>query len=145
MSKFKTLASAGAGVVLGYFFDPDMGRTRRARISDQAKAKVRDQIRSLRSSVAYQKGVARGAVYRLTKPLRRGAVDDETLADRIRSQAIGRWRRDATDPGDVEVEVSEGKTFIKGTVSRKGDRKRLLELVEAVDGVDAVEDQLSLG
>lgn len=145
MSKVKTVAAAGAGFLAGYLLDPDMGRTRRARLSDQASSKVRGQFRRLASFAQYQVGVTKGIVHDTLKPLRGAApVDDAKLANRVRSQAVGPWSRDLEEPHNVEVEVIEGRTVISGEVPSKKEHRRLLELVTAVEGVDQIDDQLAV-
>ena len=148
MDKLKILIAGGIGFLAAYLLDPDRGRSRRARIADQAAARARKGAALLRSKVRYQSGVARGIVHRVTRPLRRNgeeAVRGEILLQKIRSEAVGQWRRLAEDPSPVEVFVDEGNVAIVGAVASKEDRDKLIELVLDVEGVTTLEDRLSVG
>jgi osmotically-inducible protein OsmY len=145
MSKSKTMLAAGAGALAGYLLDPQLGRTRRARLADQTKAGLRDQVESIKGRIEYSKGVGRGIAHKVTSPFRRpGPVDDATLANRIRSQAIGSWKREAGDPRKIEIDVTDGTTVLSGEVSSKKDRKLLVDLVSKVEGVDEIDDKLNV-
>jgi hypothetical protein len=145
MSKTKTLLAAGTGALAGYLLDPQMGRTRRARLADQAKAGLGDLAGNIKSRFEYSKGVGRGVAHKVTTPFRRSRpVDDATLANRIRSQAVGRWKRDASDPSKIEVDVTDGTTILSGEVSNKKDRRLLVDLVSKVEGVDKIDDKLTV-
>jgi osmotically-inducible protein OsmY len=143
MQKLKMLAAAGVGFAVGYLLDPARGRSRRARLADQAASKVDKGLRRARSKLEYGRGVGQGLFYRLTKPIRptRG-IGEETLVQKVRSEALGQWRRSAQLPADVEVEVEKGTVVLGGTVSGKDDHDRLIAMVLDVDGVTLVEDHL---
>jgi osmotically-inducible protein OsmY len=149
MQKIKALAAAGAGLLTGYWFDPDMGKTRRAKFADRTKSRGRRTLKRVGSIAQYQVGVVKGAAHRVAHPFTR-TVDDDTLAERIRSQAVGRWskrsgKKKKAETHRIQVEVIDGTTVLSGEVPSKKERRRLLELVSAVDGVDEVEDRLSVG
>lgn len=139
---------AGAiGFLTAYLLDPDRGRSRRARIADQSAARARRIAEGLRSRVRYQGGVVRGLVHRITNAFPSPGdedIDADTLVQKIRSEAIGQWRRSATDPNGVEVLVDQGHVAITGTVATKEDHDRLIDLVLDVDGVTTLEDRLSV-
>lgn len=133
--------AAAAGALFAYLFDPDRGRSRRARLSDQASAKGRDLTDSMRQTVEYQKGVARGVFHDITGTLRpETEYDDETLTQKVRSEALGYW----DGSGDIEIDVTDGMVRISGTVDQEADRERLIELINDVDGVSLVDDRLTV-
>ena len=133
--------AAADGALLAYLLDPDRGRSRRSRLSDQASAKARDLTHSMRQTVEYQKGVARGVLHDLTGTLRPEIeYDDETLTQKVRSEALGYW----DGSGDIEIDIANGMVRITGTVDGEDDRERLIELINDVDGVSLVDDRLTV-
>lgn len=64
--KFAVLRALMAGITLEYLFDPQLGRTRRARLADQMKAKVRRLARDAEKKVRYQRGRLRGVVHEIS-------------------------------------------------------------------------------
>lgn len=132
-------AAAATGATFAYLFDPDRGRSRRARLSDQAAARARDAAETVRAGVEYQKGVVEGVVHDVTEPLRPPRTyDDATLLQKIRSEALGYL----AFSDSIEVEVSDGNVRIEGPVDSEQERRRLIELIDAVDGVNMIEDHL---
>ena len=135
-------AGIGATVAAGmYLFDPDQGRSRRARLADQAGAFFRNSGEKIGAQARYQRGVAQGAMHKMAEPFRpEEEIDDNTLLQKVRSEALGRW------PGSkqgIEIDVDSGVVTLRGPVTR--DRaEELIHLVEAVDGVKAVTAQLTV-
>lgn len=142
MRKFLMIAlGATLGGALVYLFDPDRGRSRRARLTDQASARARDAAESVKGGVEYQKGVARGIIHDVTEPLRRETTyDDETLKQKVRSEALGYW----PDPQSVEIDISDGTVRVSGSVQDEAGRTRLIELIRDVDGVGLIDNRLKV-
>jgi osmotically-inducible protein OsmY len=129
------------GVALGYLFDPDRGHSRRTRLSDQTKSQARSASESLKSSLEYQRGVAKGMVHDLTAPFRpRREYDDETLLQKVRSEALGYWEH----PDTIEVDIRDGMVRLTGRVESEKGRDHLIELIRAVDGVGLIDDRLDI-
>jgi osmotically-inducible protein OsmY len=142
MSKFARIVGIGAAAAAAmYLLDPDRGRSRRAKLSDQAAALARKAEEKARAQAEHQKGVAQGIAHDLTEPFRpKPDFDDETLRQKVKSEAIGRWDG---PKNDVEVEVNDGVVTLNGDVdAEKVDR--LIRLVKGVPGVASVNDQLSV-
>lgn len=138
--KFGFAAAVGAGIA--YLFDPDRGRTRRAMLADQAAARARDASETVKAKAEYQKGVAKGVVHEVADSLREERVyDDETLLQKVRSEALGYW----PDAGDVEVDISDGMVRVSGSVNSEPDRDRLIGMIREVDGVGLIDDRLRVG
>lgn len=130
---------AAAGAALAYLFDPDRGRSRRARLSDQLAARGRDVTESVRKQAEYQKGVAKGIIHEASDMLKAEKdYDDETLLQKVRSEALGYW--DGSD--SIEIDITNGMVRISGSVDDEAARERLIELVRAVEGVSLVDDRL---
>jgi osmotically-inducible protein OsmY len=129
------------GVALGYLFDPDRGNSRRARLSDQTKSQTRSASESLKSSLEYQRGVVKGMVHDLTEPLQPlREYDDETLLQKVRSEALGYWDH----PDTIEVDIRDGMVRLTGRVDSEKGRDQLIELIRGVDGVGLIDDRLDI-
>lgn len=133
------VVTAAISAALAYLFDPDRGRSRRARLSDQAAARARDAAESVKAGMEYQKGVVEGVAHEVTESLKPDRTyDDATLLQKIRSEALGYL----PFSDSIEVDVSDGNVRIEGPVDNEEDRKRLIELINAVEGVNMIEDHL---
>lgn len=131
-----------AGAVLAYLFDPDRGRSRRARLVDQTAARGRDLTESMRKQAEYQKGVAKGIIHEASDALRaKGEYDDETLLQKVRSEALGHW----DGPHSIEIDITDGMVRITGSVESEDSRERLIELIRDVEGVSLVDDRMRVG
>ena len=142
MSKFVRIVGVGAAAAAAmYLLDPERGRSRRAKLSDQAAAMARMAEEKARAQAEHQKGVAQGLAHDLTEPFRPDReFDDETLHQKVKSEAIGRWDG---PKNDVEVDVDDGVVTLKGNVdAEKVDD--LIRLVKGVPGVASINDQLSV-
>jgi osmotically-inducible protein OsmY len=129
------------GAAAGYLLDPDRGRSRRSRLGDQTKSRARATSDSIRSGLEYQRGVAKGMVHDLTEPLRpRRVFDDETLLQKVRSEALGYWDH----PDTIEIDIRDGMVRLTGNVESQEGRNRLIELIRAVDGVGLIDDRLDI-
>lgn len=134
-------AGAVVGAIASYLFDPDRGKSRRAKLSDQAAAGVRDAAETVKAKVEYQKGVIKGAAHETAEAFESPEeVDDDTLLQKIRSEAVGPWS--ASHQGSVEVDIRDGNVRVTGSVGSDEERERLIERIRAVEGVENVEDRL---
>lgn len=142
MSKFLRIVGLGAVVAAGmYLLDPDRGKSRRAKLTDQAGAVTRKAGEKAQAQVRYQRGVVQGIAHDLTETFRPEAeFDDDTLLQKVKSEAIGRWEGPKRE---IEIQVKEGVVTLRGPAS--ADRAtELIHLVEAVPGVASVIDELSV-
>jgi osmotically-inducible protein OsmY len=126
------------GAALAYLFDPDRGRARRARLTDQVSAAVRDKTRRLEQRTRYVGGKAQGVAARATQAGPSDDVDDKVLADKVRSEVLGA----AEFAGcDVLVDVADGAVTLRGEVD-EGKIQELRRAVSKVEGVKAVNSLL---
>jgi len=133
---------AAVGGLLAYLFDPDRGRSRRARLSDQAAARSRDFTEKMRQTAEYQKGVAKGIIHDASEVFRPDNVyDDETLMQKVRSEALGYW--DGSE--SIEIDITDGKVELSGTVRDSASHDQLLSLIRDVEGVGLIDDRLKVG
>lgn len=128
-------AGLGAGVVAEYLLDPDRGRTRRARIRDQAAHTVRQANRSVEVAARDMSNRGRGLAARARHRSRGGAVDDRVVHERVRS-TLGRY---VSHPQAVDVHVEHGIVTLSGDVVRgeDGRARRALFKIPGVAGVEA--------
>lgn len=141
----RVLAFAG-GVAVGaavfYLLDPILGRTRRARLTDQAAARGRDAVegaerlgRRVASDLEGRMQAARYGTDEYESP------NDVTLARKVESEILG---RPEIPKGSILVNVERGRVVLRGRVDRAQLRDELTRLVLAVDGVDEVENLVHL-
>jgi osmotically-inducible protein OsmY len=82
----------------------------------------------------HMKGVAHSVT-----PHRHEAMDDVTLADRVRSEIF----RDHDAPkGDVSIDVQAGIAYLRGTVDSDEWIQRLADDAKKVDGIKGVKNLL---
>ena len=136
-----TALAAATASALTYLFDPDRGGSRRARLADQARSRTRRAADRTRAKAEYQKGVMKGVAHDLTEPFRSSPdYDDATLLQKVRSEALGHM----DEMRDIEIDVRNGHVTIQGTVDGEESHRLVLDRVEAVHGVSAVEDRLEV-
>jgi len=77
-------------------------------------------------------------IHQFTKPLRRPPteVDDATLLQKVRSEAIGPWDGQAS----LDVAIDAGIVFLRGTAPREAVNE-LMRSIEGVRGVAAIVDE----
>ncbi|MBW3666544.1 MAG: BON domain-containing protein [Actinobacteria bacterium] len=133
------LIGAVAAAVAAYLFDPDRGRSRRARLADQAAAGLRDVKETVKASAEYQQGVVKGAAHDLKEAVTPDdSFSDDTLLQKVRSEAVGRLNGSTAD---LEIDITDGRVRLSGRLDSAEDRDRLLELIGQVEGVSGIEDQ----
>ncbi|HEX6022253.1 MAG TPA: BON domain-containing protein [Solirubrobacter sp.] len=120
---FSFALGAAAGAAAAHFLDPDSGPKRRKEARRQAH---------------HAKGTMKGAVHNVV-PHRHEAMDDATLADRVRSQIF----RDADAPkGDVSVDVQASVVYLRGAVADQAWIDRLGAEARKVEGITGVKNLL---
>jgi hypothetical protein len=138
--KGKALAAAGAVVALTYFFDPQMGRTRRAKARDRAAAMIRRVARRVGRSSRLARGKGYGAWMRLAH--REAAfkdLDDTTLVHKVESEVLG-----ARGGESITINAEDGVIVLRGEVESAERMAELARDVLRVPGVVGVESMLHL-
>lgn len=136
----KLLVGGALGALAMYFFDPHVGRRRRARTRDQAahaarvlgqagRVTARDTVHRAQGMMASTKRLFQGD----------GEVSDGALVGRVRS-VLGRW---VSHPHGVEVSAEGGHVTLSGPILAHETRD-LLGAIRRVPGVRAVGDQLTV-
>jgi uncharacterized membrane protein len=132
-------AALGAGAGLMYFFDPDRGATRRAKLKDGATRAV-NKTRSAAGTAARDlANRAHGIAARTNSFLKTGDADDETLAARVRS----RLGRVVSRPSAVEVMATDGVVILAGEVLAR-EIDALLSCARSTPGVRRLETRFQI-
>lgn len=138
----KAVGAAGvAGLVAGYFLDPEAGRRRRNVARDRALALIRRGARKTRREADPVTGTLEGkmeAAKSSTAP-ETSAANDQALADRVKSEV---FQPSGAPKGSVNVNVENGVVYLRGEVKGPDEIKKLVKDAEAVDGVRGVESLL---
>lgn len=74
--KLRMLSGAVLGATLQYLYDPTSGGSRRARLRDQAMARVRDVTRTMARKLRYQRGRLRGVAHEMSTSWKSDDHDD---------------------------------------------------------------------
>jgi osmotically-inducible protein OsmY len=134
-----TIASIGTGATLMYFFDPQRGRTRRAKLADKFV-----KLANRGTGKAEQTGRYVGArAHGLTQRVKHAGSgepppSDEALADKIRSEVLTRHQYPR---GQLNVSVAGGIAELRGTLE---DRKAIAALEQEVRKLSGVLDVRNL-
>jgi osmotically-inducible protein OsmY len=122
----------GAGTA--YFLDPQQGRRRRHVLRDRSLALVRRGARVGAKKARFTGGHLRGLLAVARRLARRpsAAVDDATVAQRIRSDAL---RDVGVSTHDVLVEVDDGVATLRGSLASRSLADDLVSRVRNVPGV----------
>jgi hypothetical protein len=134
------LAGAVAGAAGMYFLDPDRGRGRRARVSQQLSArkrKIEHVAEGIEKDAANR---AQGAAARAKGAGVFHPTDDRSLEVHLH-QVL---KELDVQTGDVTVEAVGGLVRVRGQVASTDDIARVVRTVNSVPGVHAVESFLHL-
>jgi osmotically-inducible protein OsmY len=136
------VTGAATGAALAYLFDPELGRTRRTKLSDMAAARIRRTRERMRREQRYRTGQVEGLLYRTTHQApAREMVEDATLKDRIESEVLTQ----IAFPGHaVNVTVVDGIVELRGEMRHPAEIEELRRRVAKVPGVSEVRTFLHL-
>jgi BON domain len=127
-----TMAGAvGAG--LAYVFDPIRGRRRRAELKDRGRATLRREVRAVERQASYGKGRAEGVIHRVRHPRPHVPEDDLTLADKVRSEVLGR-----VDGPHLTIDVNNRVVTLRGEIADDQAAQHVEREVRATPGVTDV-------
>lgn len=131
------LTGVGLGVGLMYFMDPERGRRRRALVRDRLAHAAHASSGALGSFGRDLSHRAAGVAARARGVLRRRAVDDDVLIERVRAK-LGRI---VSHPHAIAVNANGGRVRLRGSVL-ESELPRLMHTVAHVPGVRGVEHAL---
>jgi hypothetical protein len=128
-------AVLGAGAM--YFFDPQLGRRRRALLEDQFRRFSRQASEGLDAAVRDLNNRAQGTVAEVEHLFMPEEISDDVLRERIRSLA-GRYLSNASA---LRVDVADGCVCLSGPVLAD-EAGPLVRAVRFARGVRSVDNQL---
>jgi BON domain len=129
--KMTLAAAVGAG--LTYILDPVRGRRRRAELKDRGRATLHREVRAVERQASYGKGRAEGMIHKLRHPQPHVPEDDMTLADKIRSEVLGR-----VNGPHLTIDVSNRVVTLRGEVPDDRAAQDVERHVRATPGVTDV-------
>jgi hypothetical protein len=133
------LAAAGAGVAIAYFFDPQLGKTRRTRTRDRLAGAFRRMTRRLGRWRRRTEARGYGAWMKATHPVEQTKdLDDATLAHKVESEVLRAF------PEGITINAEDGIVVLRGEVDSPERMAELAQLVLRVPGVSGVENLLHL-
>jgi hypothetical protein len=122
-----------------YFFDPQLGRRRRALVRDQFDHFAHQLPEDFDAAWRDLTNRAYGSVAEIGSCLTAHDESDDVICQRVRTKA-GRYLR---HPSALEVDVSEGCVTLRGPVLAD-EAQSLIQAVRWVPGVCSVENQLDV-
>ena len=138
--KRSALAAGALGAAAAYFFDPQMGRSRRAKARDRLMAMFRRTGRRVGRKGRWLGGKAYGLRMKATHPAGHAKdLDDATLAHKVESEVLG-----GSDKGRISVNAEGGIVVLRGEVATADQMNAIAESVMTVPGVTGVENLLHL-
>ncbi|MFZ4516646.1 MAG: hypothetical protein ACOYN3_10090, partial [Acidimicrobiia bacterium] len=126
-----TLALAVGGTVAAVIMTPVI------------RKRLRELNRAIGKRLRYERGRVRGAQYHLAGNAPNPDVEDDVLADRIRS-SIGPIEKRLDIPR-VHIAVVDHVAHIHGVVGTSSERYEIERAVESVSGVCGIESYLHVG
>lgn len=140
---FWLAVGAAVGVAVAYLGDPDQGRTRRAKLNDQAGARGRDAASQVAKKAKGAAGRAKGEIIEQVKDTlpEDVPVEPALLEQRIKSDVFGH----RSDTAKVVLRIDgPGAVALKGTVPTLTSERELLAAVAEVEGVTGVISELTV-
>ena len=133
-----SVAAAGAGAALMFFFDPARGKRRRALVRDKAAKVARESSRSFLRATRDLGHRTQGVVAETRSQILPGpASDDVVLVERIHSK-LGRI---VSHPSAIDVVASNGSVTLRGDVL-EAEVRDLVSRVSSIRGVVATRNEL---
>ncbi|MGH2679765.1 MAG: BON domain-containing protein [Actinomycetota bacterium] len=122
-----------------YLLDPISGKGRRAKMRDQALAIARRSRDRAGKLSRHGGNVVEGKVHGMTGVVGTSdrSLDDATVADRVRSEVLGKPDLGASG---LVVDVQEGVAHLRGELDDSSTIDRVVALTRAVPGVRDVEN-----
>jgi osmotically-inducible protein OsmY len=130
-------AAIAAGAGLEYLLDPADGKRRRHTLRDKTVTASRRVARRGAQRARYAEGKVEGTVRAATSTPKQ--VDDQTLADRVRTEI---FRRVDAPKSGVNVGVVDCVVTLRGEVVDAAQIQRLVDDARAVPGVRSVQNLL---
>jgi BON domain-containing protein len=131
------LAGTAIGAGLMFLLDPDRGRGRRALVTDRILSAGRHAGEDVGAKARHLRNRARGVVAEARSRMHAHTEDDDTIAERVRTE----MSRVVNRPGAVVVQVEDGVVTLSGELLEQ-EREDLIAAARKVRGVRDLEDRL---
>jgi osmotically-inducible protein OsmY len=136
MAALVKMTAIGIGsALIAYLFDPERGKSRRAKLSDQTRSRIRKVQDAARQQMEYQSNRLKGLAHELKSDGSPADLDDDLIRQKIKSEVIGPAQLE-----NVEIDVRNGVVTISGDLE-DSQYRRLARDIAKVRGVESV-DQL---
>ncbi|MFN2641490.1 MAG: BON domain-containing protein [Actinomycetota bacterium] len=133
--------AVAAGAVAEYFWDPELGRTRRAMTRDRVtRMRNRTQVKTerlKRATSAQMRGIAARAQHVRDDP----PADDIALAHKVESKLFG---DPAVPKGNINVAVEEGVLVLRGQLDNETQIHNVERAVRKIQGVHEIRSFLHI-
>lgn len=140
MFRLRRITCVAAGAAGMYFFDPTLGKRRRAVAREKARSRMAQQQRHRKRQAAYDEGRRRGELFERSGAGEFHQRDNRSLATHLHAVL----QRADVPTGDVTVEVVDDVVRLRGQVGSDDERSRVLAAVGAEAGARHVESMLHL-
>jgi osmotically-inducible protein OsmY len=140
MRKTRLLLGVAIGASAEYLLDPQLVTRRRARLRDQAAARVRRARRASARRSSYERGQRAGEEARASGKGVFHPVSDRQVGDHLH-ETLSRLDFPTSD---VTVEVADAIATLRGQVRDDDQRQQIIEAVRSHPGVDSVTSWLHL-
>jgi hypothetical protein len=135
----KLLFWGGSIALAMYLFDPNLGRTRRAKFADQLRGLLRRGGRATSQKAEYARGQIEGARHATSSD--RPPENDAVLTSKVESEVLSRWNY---PKGRISVNAAKGIVELRGTADSRDQIQDLERDVRKVTGVVDVHNYLHL-
>jgi len=135
---FSFALGAATGAAAAHYLDPDSGRKRRATARRSATSTTSNAASTVSTKAHHATNTMKGVAHAVT-PHRHEAMDDATLADRVRSEI---FRAPDAPKGGVSVDVQAGVAYLRGEVPGQDWIDRFGAEARKVQGITGVKNLL---
>ncbi len=135
----KLVLLGGAVWAVAYYFDPRLGRTRRAQLQSRLGGIFRRSARKASQRADYARGQVEGLRHLATTDS--PPASDEALTAKVESEVLSRWD---FPKGSINVNTVDGVVELRGTCETRDQINDLESRVRKVTGVVDVRNYLHL-
>ena len=134
---------ASIGAAMAFLFDPQRGKSRRARLADQLSALTRRSVRATQRAGRIAVSTASGKLQAITHSGDRIELpNDQTLAEKVETAL---FRNPKVPKGNININAEEGVIILRGEVPNETMRRGLERDAAKVIGVEDVRNLLHVG
>jgi osmotically-inducible protein OsmY len=132
---FSLAVGAAAGAAAVQFLH---SRDKAVAVAGSVQSTASSTVSAAQTRAHHATNQMKGVVHSVT-PHRHEEMDDQTLADRVRSEI---FRAPDAPKGGVSVDVQAGIAYLRGEVADRGWIERFGALARKVEGIDGVKNLL---